>query len=616
MAFPTYLIELQFAASGYVDVTSDAGNVTISKGISRSLDDYSAGTLQISFTNNNRRFDPLNTSSDLWYGAGGYSIVQPGGTIRVSAKSASGSYVRIFTGLIQDWDFTFDMAGFDGKANVMAVDAFFKVANQVLTAGTQGYVEATTDRMKRLLGANNFGMSEYAGINSGGVTLLGSDSNNNNDNLLTYLQNVARSEPGDFFANASAVLTFKDRSFTNYTYANVLKQNWTPPPSNLSASTSTGTAYPTGWTFGTAKISSDGPYENGTAHIAAVIGTGSKTGFIFNEVNPAKYNPYGLTSGTSVFSFYTNPGTSVATDISATLYMVNSANSAISTASRSWTFGGGWELVQATAVWSGTPAGIYFQVSSIGTVGVAFWTNGIIVEPVVAGATAGQYFDGSYSPYLNTATTRYDVAWLGTPLATSSGMVVSTASTATAATYLTFADANSQGTAFGNGTGIPFTDLKVTFGSEQMYNNIQVVGTNATATASDTAVISRYGNKAYAQQDNLTVSTTRPTTLATSFLAEYRLPEYRAQEITIALESLTDAQQSSVLGIELRDVVRVCFQPSAQGLVVSKYYQVLSVNHDADIERSHVTLKLSSLERLAIRLDSPLLAILDTSILG
>lgn len=616
MTLPVYLIELQFGASGYVDVTSDAGNVTIGKGISRSLDDYSAGTLQVSFTNNSRRFDPLNTSSDLWYGAGGYSIVQPGGTIRVSAKSATGSYVRIFTGLIQDWSFTYDMAGLDGNANVMAVDALFKVANQVLTAGTQGYVEATTDRMKRLLGVNNFGASEYAGINSGGVTLLGSDVNNNNDNLLTYLQNVARSEPGDFYANASAIITFKDRSFTNYTYANVIKQNWTPPPSNLSASTSTGTAYPTGWTFGTAKISSSGPYENGSAHIGAVVGTASKTGFIFNEVNLAKYNPTGAVNGTTVFSFYANPGTSVATDISANLYMVNSANSAIATASVGWTFGGGWELVQGTSVWSGTPAGVYFQVLSLGTTGVAFWTNGIIVEPAVAGATAGQYFDGGYNPYVNTSTTRYDVAWLGTPLATSSGMVVSAASTATAPTILTFADTNSQGAAYGNGTGIPFTDLQVDYGSEQMYNNIQVVGSNATATASDTALISRYGNKAYAQTDNLTVSTTRPTTLASSYLAEYRLPEYRAQQITIALEALTDAQQTSVLGIELRDVVRVCFQPSATGTVVAKYYQVLAVNHDADPERSHVTLKLSSLERLPIRLDSTLLAILDTSILA
>ena len=485
-----------------------------------------------------------------------------------------------------------------------------------MTAASQSYVESTTDRMKRLLGNNNFGASEYAGINSGGVTLVGNDTNNNNDNLLTYLQNLARSEPGDLYSNASAVLTFKDRSFVNYTYSNVLKQNWTAPPSNLSASTSTGTAYPTGWTFGTAKINSAGPYEGGTAHIAAVIGTASKTGFIFNEVNVAKYNPYGLISGTAVFSFYANAGTSVATDISANLYMVNSANSAISTASVGYTFTGGWEYVSATAVWSGTPAGIYFQILSLGTVGVAFYTNGIIVEPYAAGATAGQYFDGSYNPYQNTSTTRYDVAWLGTPFATSSGMVVSTASTATAPTILTFADANSQGTAYANGTGIPFIDLQVVYSSEQSYNNIQVVGTNATATASDTALISMYGNKAYAQTDNLTTSLNRPTTLASSYLAEYRLPEYRAQEITIALESLTAAQQNQVLAIELRDVVKVYFQPSGQGSIVAKNYQVLGVNHNADLERSHVTLRLSSLERLPIRLDSTLLAVLDTSILA
>jgi len=617
MAVPTYLVELQFGSSGYIDISSYARNVTINKGISRSLDDYSAGTLSITFNNNDRTFDPTNTSSILWYGSGSYSLVQPGGKIKVSAKSASLGYVRVFTGFVQSWDFSFAESGFDGQATVTAIDEFFKVSNQLLTAGTQGYVETTTDRMIRLLGFNNFGASEYAGINSGGATLVGNDINYDNDNLLTYLQNLARSEPGDFYSNASAVLCFKDRSFVDYTFTNVLKQNWTPPPSNLSASSATGTAYPNGWTYGTAvTTSASAPYENGTAHVAAVVGTASSTGFIFNEVNSAKYNPYGLTSGTTVLSFYANVGTSAATDIYQKLLIVNSRNSAIATASVTFSFSSGWEFVQATAVWSGTAAGIYFESLALGTAGVAFLTNGIIVEPKVAGATAGQYFDGSSNPYTNTSTTRYDVAWLGTPLATGSGMVISTASTATAQTILTFADVNSQGTAYGNGTGLPFTDLQVVYGSEQMYNNIQVAGVNATATATDTTLASRYGNKSYSQTDNLTTSLTRPTTLASSYLAEYRLPEYRAQEITVALESLTDTQQNQVLAIEIRDVVRVCFQPSATGTVISKYYQVLGVDHNADVERSHVTLRLSSLERLAIRLDSSVLAILDTSIVG
>ncbi len=69
--------------------------------------------------------------------------------------------------------------------------------------------------------------------------------------------------------------------------------------------------------------------------------------------------------------------------------------------------------------------------------------------------------------------------------------------------------------------------------------------------------------------------------------------------------------------ISLQDsVVRVCFQPSATGTIVDKYYQVLAVNANTDVERDSLTFTLASLDNLPIRLDSTLLAVLDTDTLG
>jgi hypothetical protein len=149
-----------------------------------------------------------------------------------------------------------------------------------------------------------------------------------------------------------------------------------------------------------------------------------------------------------------------------------------------------------------------------------------------------------------------------------------------------------------------------------MYNSVQVVGKNATASASDTALIATYGLRSWAQTDNLTTSLTKPQDLANSFLAEWRLPEYRAQEITVSLESLSSSDQNKVLALELRDVLKVYFQPSATGAVIGKFYQILGITSETDNERSHITFKLSSLDRLPIRLDSNYLGILDTSTLG
>jgi len=76
MALPTYTVELSFGSSGYVDVTQYVQNISFSRGISRVLEDYSAGSLSITFVNNSRIFDPLNTSSPLYYTTGGYTIVR------------------------------------------------------------------------------------------------------------------------------------------------------------------------------------------------------------------------------------------------------------------------------------------------------------------------------------------------------------------------------------------------------------------------------------------------------------------------------------------------------------------------------------------------------------
>jgi hypothetical protein len=177
-----------------------------------------------------------------------------------------------------------------------------------------------------------------------------------------------------------------------------------------------------------------------------------------------------------------------------------------------------------------------------------------------------------------------------------------------------FAAGNAQSTF--SGTAIYFTDIQVVYGSEQLYNDVQVVGINATAVTEDTTGQSLYGLRGYSQTDNLTTSTTKPAEIADAFLGEFRLPEYRAEQISFALEGLSTAHQNIVLGIEIRDVVRVAFQPSATGANVDKYYQVLGISSNSDVERDAITWNLASLDNLPFRLDSTFLGVLDTDTLA
>ena len=617
MTLPTYLVEIQFGSSTYVDVTSYAGNVSINKGISRALDDYSAGTLSVSFTNNDRTFDPTNTSSILWYGAGGYTMVQPGGRIRVSANS-----VRIFTGFIQSWDFTYDQAGLDGNATVSALDEMFRVSNASFVDSVEGVVEDTGARVKDVLNTYGFDASEYSGVNFG-KTILGADSHNAGDNVLSYIQNVARTEPADLFSNASAVMVMKDRSFTDYSLSSTVRNNLIAYPATATFDTTIvpyvgGTGLGNGWVLGGRSSTFYAPIYGGTVN-RADVDSGTSRSFYYQEVNQLKINPSGTVSS-YVYSVWLRGAGLTGAGVTGSLGLLDSSAGLLavspgefaSTASSAT-----WVQMTGTATYSSTAqvAGFNLQISAPGTsITYDFYGNGWHVEN--AATYDGNYFDGNWNTYLSSAATAYRNAWSGTPYASYSGLVVSTASTVSPATVLSFADSNSQGTAYGNGTALPFMDLTLTYGGEQMYNKIQVVGVNATATASDTALISRYGLRSWTQSDNLTTSLTRPQDLANSFLAEWRLPEYRAQEITVSLESLSSSDQNKVLALELRDIVLVYFQPSAMGSVIGKYYQILAITHNGDVERTHLTFKLSSLDRLPIRLDSNYLAILDTSTLG
>jgi len=302
MTLPTYLIEIQFGSSSYVDVTSYAGNLSINKGISRALDDYSAGTLSVSFTNNDRTFDPTNTSSILWYGAGGYTMVQPGGKIRVSANG-----IRVFTGFIQSWDFTYGEAGFDGNATVTALDEMFRVSNAVFKSGTEAQVQDTGSRVRDVMLNNSFGASEYSLVTYG-KTVLGADSHNAGDNVLSYLQNVARSEPADLFANASAVMVMKDRSFANLSWTNTVRNNLMVYPGTATASiptydgTNTNAPYGVdGWTMG-GRSSTVTSLYGGTPNWASVNTNFSRYEMWFWEINPIKYTPY-VTAAPYTYSF-------------------------------------------------------------------------------------------------------------------------------------------------------------------------------------------------------------------------------------------------------------------------------------------------------------------------
>lgn len=210
MAVPTYQV-LLVSNNGSItkDVTAYVRSVSISRGRSRELDRFEAGTFSVTFDNRLRYFDPLYTSSPY----NGY--ITPKRAIQF--RSAG---IKQFDGNIQDWNLSYDVSG-DSIAIASGADQFAFLANQSLTGGLQTS-ELSGARLDAIVADPNitwpFG-GVYTLFDAGRRTLQ-ADTIAAGVNALEYIQLVERTEGGYFYVSSGGDLTFKQSGSANISLIN------------------------------------------------------------------------------------------------------------------------------------------------------------------------------------------------------------------------------------------------------------------------------------------------------------------------------------------------------------------------------------------------------------
>ena len=189
----------------YADLTSLVESVNITRGRSRQLDQFNAGTATVSFNNSTRVLDPLNTASIY------YPYVLPRCPIQILANG-----IPIYTGLITDWNLEYDIASNGDRMYATCSDAFTVLANTTLVAHTVTQ-QLSSARINTVLDYTEVAYQGARNIGTGSSTLGASASSSgfniaDGTNLLTYLQLVNTSEQGYLFVAADGTLTFKGRS--------------------------------------------------------------------------------------------------------------------------------------------------------------------------------------------------------------------------------------------------------------------------------------------------------------------------------------------------------------------------------------------------------------------
>jgi hypothetical protein len=189
----------------YADLTNLVESVNITRGRSRQLDQFNAGTATVTFNNSSRILDPLNTASIY------YPFVLPRCPIRILANG-----IPIYTGLITDWNLDYDIAPNGDRMYASCSDAFTVLANTTLVAHTVT-TQLTNARINTVLDYTEVAYQGPRNIGTGSSTLGASATSSgfniaDGTNLLTYLQLVNTSEQGYLFIAADGTLTFKGRT--------------------------------------------------------------------------------------------------------------------------------------------------------------------------------------------------------------------------------------------------------------------------------------------------------------------------------------------------------------------------------------------------------------------
>jgi hypothetical protein len=190
----------------WTDVTQwVSGQVSVTRGRSRETDQYQAGTAQFTLRNEDRRFDPSNTSGPYY----------PGPDLRVPVNiSLINGYV-IYAGYVEDISVDYEIPNIS-TTTFTCVDAFSILANMTLRLWNPP-AGLTSAAVTSALSQVSYGNG--TSISAGSTTIQ--STLQDNVTVLDFCQTMARSENGYFYTDSSGVVHFVGRhSRTASLYAN------------------------------------------------------------------------------------------------------------------------------------------------------------------------------------------------------------------------------------------------------------------------------------------------------------------------------------------------------------------------------------------------------------
>jgi len=163
-------------------------------------------------------------------------------------------------------------------------------------------------------------------------------------------------------------------------------------------------------------------------------------------------------------------------------------------------------------------------------------------------------------------------------------------------------------------TGIPYTNIAVVYGSENLYNRVIISNDDVfpeEAIAEDLESQLFYGVRTYTQSGLLTVNLSDLEYLADFLLVRFSQPQYRFESVSVLLDDLSEVDQNKMLDLEIGDVINIKFTPSQIPPAISQPVRIIGISHESRPFNNLINLSLERIDSGIFVLDSAEFGILD-----
>lgn len=171
---------------------------------------------------------------------------------------------------------------------------------------------------------------------------------------------------------------------------------------------------------------------------------------------------------------------------------------------------------------------------------------------------------------------------------------------------------------FGEG-GVPIDEIRVVYGSEQMFNQVTISRqTGGTVTALDALSIDQYGVRSWEITDSQVSTDAQLVDIALGLAAQYSQPAYRFDgiDVYLAKPNISTVDKNKILSLDFGDICSVTFTPNGVGDPIERYVEVISIEHQIEVDFHTVTLGFKEIAYAPLVLDDVVFGKLDVGTLS